>query len=180
MKEYTLHSKGENWYHFRAHQDSICESFTVSYLHDGTCVLSGDYGTLTWKRQCFPPKLDYGFPGKDTHIHYFAEKICEFPDNFQKITFWNKTKAIEQIKKVLEEYEDIEAKQELIAALERTNAGIQGEMEMYDLLQEYYPSGDWWEGNYGEDYTDHFKFQFAILQQVSDVIYEDKRGEPDE
>ena len=29
--EYKLHSKGENWWHFRKNLDSIMESFTVEF-----------------------------------------------------------------------------------------------------------------------------------------------------
>jgi hypothetical protein len=66
-----------NQFYFKENPESICESFMVSYLIDGTCVMSGDFGCLCWKRSCFPKQLDYGFPSKETSIGYFAEKVSQ-------------------------------------------------------------------------------------------------------
>lgn len=76
-KKFKLTKKEGNQFYFQEHEGTICFSFLVSYLIDGTCVMSGDLGCLTWKRECFPKKLDYGFPNKETGISYFAEKVSQ-------------------------------------------------------------------------------------------------------
>ena len=78
MKHKFFLSKREgNQFYFQRDKGTCCFSFTVSYLMDGTCVISGELGCLTWKRNCFPKELDYGFPNKDTGIAYFAEKVSQ-------------------------------------------------------------------------------------------------------
>jgi hypothetical protein len=72
-----LSKREGNQFYFKENPESICESFMISYLIDGTCVMSGDFGCLCWKRSCFPKQPDYGFPSKETSIGYFAEKISQ-------------------------------------------------------------------------------------------------------
>ena len=76
-KKFILTKKEGNQFYFQETRGTICFSFLVSYLIDGTCTITGDLGCLTWKRQCFPDKPDYGFPAKDTPINYFAEKVSQ-------------------------------------------------------------------------------------------------------
>lgn len=76
-KKFELTKREGNQFYFQSEKGTICFSFQVSYLMDGTCVMSGDLGCLCWKRLCFPKELDYGFPNKETGIDYFAEKICQ-------------------------------------------------------------------------------------------------------
>ena len=76
-KKFKLTKREGNQFYFQEKEGTICFSFLVSYLIDGTCVMSGDLGCLTWKRNCFPKELDYGFPNKDTGISYFAEKVSQ-------------------------------------------------------------------------------------------------------
>jgi hypothetical protein len=181
IPEFKLHSKGENWFHFRADPDSICESFSISYLHDGTVIMSGDYGTLSWKRQCFPERPDYGFPGEGTNIGYFAEKvhICE---SIQRIKFWEPELARKELGGHFELIADAETeseKAELKEFLENMDISddysnpemsVVGEAKMYDQLNEFASNGDWCGCHFGERYTDHFKFQFECLKSVSNLI----------
>lgn len=76
-KKFKLTKREGNQFYFQEKPGTMCFSFLVSYLIDGTCVMSGDLGCLTWKRSCFPKGLDYGFPNKETGIGYFAEKISQ-------------------------------------------------------------------------------------------------------
>lgn len=76
-KKFKLTKREGNQFYFQENPKTICFSFLVSYLIDGTCVISGDLGCLTWKRNCFPEELDYGFPNEETNIGYFAEKVSQ-------------------------------------------------------------------------------------------------------
>lgn len=76
-KIYKLTKKEGNQFYFQERKNTMIFSFLVSYLLDGTCVISGDLGCLSWKRSCFPKQLDFGFPNKETNINYFAEKVCQ-------------------------------------------------------------------------------------------------------
>jgi len=83
MKQFKLHNTdGKTFFDFRSNPESRCEGFTVSYLDDGTVVMSGDYGCLCWKRNYHHEKgdfqRDYGFPNDTTNIGYFEEKVQQF------------------------------------------------------------------------------------------------------
>jgi len=45
MTKFELHSHahGDNWFHFRNDLGSVMESFSVTYCHDGTVCMTGDY-----------------------------------------------------------------------------------------------------------------------------------------
>ena len=172
MKEYKLHSKGENWVHFRSDPKSICESFSVTFCHDGTVVMHGDYGILVWRRYGMP-RIDYGFPNKRTNIDYFAEKCM---NQGQKITDWSKERAIKEIEDDLVNYREQEDEypqwkiDDLLDALNSLEE--YDEIKMYDLLNSFDPDGNWTEGKPGIDYTSHFVFQYEVLKNVSDEIFE--------
>lgn len=117
MTNFKLHSKGENWFHFRKNLNSAMESFSITYSHDGTICMTGDYGCLSWQRDLFPKQLDYGFPRKDTDIEYFAEKVIT-AEQGQKIKSWKYELAKEEIKKDIETYK-IEDSQEIADILEK-------------------------------------------------------------
>ena len=91
--EYILHSRGEEWFHFRIAPESLIESFSVTYCHDGTVFMTGDLGCLTWRRPWFPDRPDYGFPSDESGIGYFAEKVVR-SDSEQKIHEWTTDKAM--------------------------------------------------------------------------------------
>jgi hypothetical protein len=45
--EYNLfNTDGKTFFDFRSDPESRCEGFTLSFLDDGTVVMSGDYGCL--------------------------------------------------------------------------------------------------------------------------------------
>jgi hypothetical protein len=184
IPEFKLHSKGENWFHFRVKPDSICESFTVSYLQDGTVVMSGDYGNLVWRRSCFPASPDYGFPGEDTNLSYFAEKVicCEHRLRIQQ---WDADLARQELnehfKERIDEEEDPDEKAELRDFMENIDISdeygsdnpemsVIGEAKMMDQLNQFNSAGSWGECAFGERYTDHFQFQFECLKSVSNLI----------
>ncbi len=104
MNDYKLHSRGENWFHFRKDLNSVMESFSITYCHDGTVVMTGDYGCLVWRREYFSDRVDYGFPSKETWIGYFAEKVVRAEDD-QNIKFWKRELAAEEIKEDIETYQ---------------------------------------------------------------------------
>lgn len=137
------------------------ESFTVSYIWDGTCVISGDYGDLTWQRSYYKGP-EYCFPFPETGIGYFAEKV----HNGWKIKEWSLNQAIEDIKTMAKEADE----------------------ELSDEFKELLQNIPWWEHEYemqedlndipefedvydiGIDFTWHFRFQFEVLKSVSHII----------
>jgi len=176
--KYQLHSKGKNneWFHFRRNLDSLCESFTISYLSDGTCVMSGDYGTLTWKRNSFTQgregKHDFGFPGKDDNISYFAEKVCNFGIR-QQIEGFNSELAWEQLEEHYLEYCDYS--QTKFNELKEKHKYDWGEEktqeEFYTFLHNDLQMDDL--EDYGIEYNKAFRFRFELLQEVSKIILDE-------
>lgn len=184
VPEFKLHPHGDNWFHFRRNMGSINETFTVTYLHDGTTVMSGDYGCLCWKRRCFPERPDYGFPGgptKDdkygTNIGYFAEKINQHGVN-QKIEEWDEDFAIVELKADL--YQSVKdgtysktSVDKFFDSLHLDERGDVGICNLIDQLNDFDNAGEWTDGPvFGERYTHHFRFMFECLKQVSDIIWE--------
>ncbi len=176
--KYKLHSKAQDnsWFHFRADLDSLCESFTVTYLSDGTCVLSGDYGTLTWKRKSFQQAReginDFGFPAKDTCISYFAEKVCNFGIR-QEIKGFNSELAWKELEEHFLDYCDYSEAQ-LIALKFKYKFDWGNEMtqeEFYNFLQRDLELDDI--EDYGDEYNKAFRFRFELLQQISEIILEE-------
>ena len=163
---FKLHSKGENWWHFRKDLDSIMQSFTISLIHDGTVVLSGDYGVLAIRREYFPKDMKqlYGFPNIDTGICYFAEKVVKHISP-PEIKDYNEDRAKKEVEEILKEtygYDEDGQESKLEEVMDSLN------FLTYDLLLDslmtYDPSGDWYEYNLGMDYTDNFKFQFDLFR----------------
>lgn len=177
--KFKLHSIGENWYHFRRDPNSGIESFTISYIHDGTVCMTGDYGCLCWQRQFFPKKLDYGFPNNKTWIGYFAEKIVRAEDS-QKIRTWKLELAIEEIKESLEEYryeKNVDGIKALECVLnqityneEEGDYGYIQMLEVFNDLEYQIESEDFY--TYGRCYTDDFIRRFEMAKSVSDQILE--------
>ena len=176
MKEYSLfRTDNKTFFEFRSDPKSRCEGFTVTYCDDGTVVMTGDYGTLCWKRnynrvgneENFRP--DYGFPGKETDINYFAEKVSQFGIK-QKIKEWILEKVIERFKEVYsEEEEDLGNGKTYAEALEEIESlEHYDEIRFHEIVREY--DIDAWECEW-ETYSDQFKFMFKLLCSVSDKIY---------
>jgi hypothetical protein len=159
MTEYKLHNTdGETFFEFRSNPNSRTEAFTVSYLDDGTSVMSGDYGTLCWRRG---QEKDYGFPSNETNISYFAEKISQWGIQ-QKIEEFSKEHFIESL---AESYSERKKWEEF---LEEVN-GIddKDEFATMNLATKYFD--DAWECS-SIEYTPHFVEVFQKLKSVSQQI----------
>lgn len=171
MTEYKLfNTDGKTFFDFRSNPDSRCEGFTLSYLDDGTVVLSGDYGTLCWKRNYHHAEgdfdRDYGFPNKETNIGYFAEKVCQFGIG-QKIEEWSKEKAIEEIKEYLKDDKEV-----LDKILDDAECLEEWEDQKFrEIVSEHDENGEYYE--IGIQYTYHFKFVFELLKSVSEQVWEE-------
>lgn len=166
-KEYKLHNTdGKTFFDFRSNPESRCEGFTISYLDDGTVVMSGDYGTLCWKRNYHHATgdfdRDYGFPNKETNIDYFAEKICQFGIK-QEIETWDKEEAIKTLKKDFKD--DKERLDKILKELEYLDENDKPEF-MKVLSDE--EIDEYW--NIGEGYNYHFKFIFGVLKSISEQV----------
>lgn len=167
MKEYKLfNTDGKTFFDFRSDPNSRCEGFTISYLDDGTVVMSGDYGTLCWKRNYHHSSgefyRDYGFPNKESNIGYFEEKVCQFGVT-QLIREFDKSYFMERMNESYgkeKEWKDFEEEMDLI---DKKN-----EWEAYEKATAYFQ--DAWEVQ-GKKYTEQFEFMFKVLQSVSDQIW---------
>jgi len=181
MSKYKLHSRGENWFHFREDMKSAMESFSVTYCHDGTVCMTGDMGCLTWQRQYVPETLDYGFPNRDTGIDYFAEKIVR-SGGTQVIKAWDKELAYTEIEAAIAEYAgmdekyadrctNIEALECVRDSLFGFESGDYGYYQMIAAFNEMTHSieGETW-SEFGWRYSNAFKMRFEMLQSVSHLI----------
>lgn len=172
MKEFKLHrTDGKTFFEFRSDPDSRCEGFTVSYLDDGTVVMSGDYGTLCWKRNYRHEKdeefkRDYGFPNKETGIRYFDEKVCQFGIK-QETMVWDKEEAVKMFKERYAEYRE-ESEEKYDKALKQIEwLEEYDEIKFYEIVQEL----DCDMGEYEwKVYSSQFKFIFEALKSVSEQI----------
>ena len=180
MKEFKLHSMGENWFHFRANLGSMVESFSITYCHDGTICMTGDYGCLCWRRNYnFLPKgADYGFPSEGTFINYFAEKVVR-AEEAQNIKTWKKELARSEITEAIEEYKCEgckEAVEKLEFVINELDYFEDGEYGYIQMLEAFNDGGYHIESEYfceiGRTYTDLFRMQFDMIQSVSSLILE--------
>ena len=141
MKEYKLHNTdGKTFFDFRSNPDSRCEGFTLTYCDDGTVVMSGDYGTLCWKR--VPQKIEEC--NKEKAIEDLKEQAesCEFEED-------------EKYKEALEEIEWLEEYQD---------------QKFWEIINEHLDGYDLWECKLGIRYTDQFKWNFERLKSISEQV----------
>lgn len=178
MRDFRLHSHGPDWFHFRVDQNSAMESFSVTYVHDGTCVMTGDMGVLAWQRRIFPDKADYCFPTKDTGIHYFSEKVVRAGEA-QNIYVWDKEGAKKDILSSVDDYDPEHHPKELLALksvydqVDGFEDGEYGRVQMYEAFSaedQNIEGEDMW--SFGQRFTPEFKMRFEMLQSVSDQILE--------
>lgn len=176
---FQLHSHGDNWFHFRKHLDSVMESFSVTYCHDGTVCMTGDYGCLCWQREFFPKRPDYGFPNKQSGIGYFAEKVVRAEQD-QNIKTWKKDLAIREINESIEQRKSEDTKnieiltlQNILDELDYFEDGDYGYIQMLEAFSQtnthiepetYH--------DYGRCYTDAFVQRYEKLISISDMILE--------
>lgn len=183
MKEFKLRSRGKNWFHFSREPNNVSESFSITYCHDGTVCMTGDYGTLCWRRQFkfAPAPPDYGFPNKETSIGYFAEKVVRAEET-QKIETWDRGLAKNQIGALFDDYrnegfqsdsdrEYMEKLQYVYNELDQLEDGDYGYIQMLESFSD----GGCIESEFyyelGRTYTKTFKMNFEKLQSVSCLIF---------
>ena len=177
--KFELHSHGDNWFHFRKDLGSVMESFSVTYCHDGTVCMTGDYGCLCWRRNWFDDKPDYGFPNKLSGIGYFAEKVVRAEQD-QKIKTWKKDLAIREINESIEQRKsedpddkEIQTLQDMLDQLDCFEDGNYGYIQM---LEAFGKTNTRIEPetfcDYGRCYTDAFVQRYEKLISVSDQILE--------
>lgn len=173
INNYTLHSRGDNWFHFRISPYNTFDSFSITYCHDGSVCMTGDMGCLVWQREYFPKKPDYGFPYPRTGIDYFAEKIVRAGES-QVIWSWNQDAAIRDIKEALSEDRDEEDREVLSRVYDRLSGFESGEYGYFQMLEEFDDLSHSIEGEelceFGRDYSDPLKQRFEMLKSVSDLI----------
>lgn len=175
MSKYKLHSRGENWFHFRIHNAAM-GSFSITYCHDGATCMTGDMGCLTWQREYFPKMFDYGFPYAETGIGYFAEKIVR-AEEAQKIKHWDAERARHDISEAICEGYTADDMLLLSDVLKCLESGEYGRCQLIDTFQERSISiegEDYCE--FGVGYTPSFIQKFELVRSVSDLILQSVGG----
>lgn len=172
--EYTLHSRGTNWFHFRIDQASAMESFSVTYCHDGSVCMTGDMGCLVWQRQPFPARPDYGFPYSGTDISYFAEKVVRGGEA-QIVRAWYSGAAIIDIQAAIKDEDrdpqDLALLIWVLDAVSGYESGVYGQMQMLDEFNRLPHTIETDEYcDFGVRFTDMFLTRFEMLRSVSDQI----------
>lgn len=171
---YKLHSSGENWWHFREKLDSIIQSFTVTIVHDGTVVMTGDHGVMAFRREFFPKNMGVlkWFPQEGTGIDYFAEKVQNGWGAF-KVKDWDEDRAREDIKELFPEDEGYTEGEQAKA----NDIYFDSQESMLDALASAFPGHDMEEFyELGEAYSTQFKFQFRCFKcWVTYLLAEDEK-----
>ena len=168
--DYLLYSRGDNWFHFRTKEAGQFNSFSVTYIHDGTVCMTGDLGCLAWRRLWFPDRPDYGFPSDESGIGYFAEKVVR-SDSEQKIHEWTTDKAMWDMRWAMFPDRCIEDIHAMVSMCEDMTYGDWNYDRMMEEFCDRYPCIDMEEVcEFGIDYTPIFKLRFEVLKSVSDLI----------
>jgi len=180
LSKYKLHSKGENWFHFRVKPNEYNESFTVTFCYDGIVCMTGDMGVLAWQRTYYPEVYDYGFPNSETNMAYFAEKIVRAEES-QKIKTWDIEVARSDIRDAIKTYteygdckKEIEVLKDVLDSIDGFENGEYGRVQMIRMFEDEtheLETEDFC--YYGDCYTDHFEMRFKMLQAVSDQILDE-------
>lgn len=170
MKDYYLHSRIGETFHFREVDGvGMFESFSLTYIPNGTVVFSGDYDALTWNRKAH--SLDYGFPDKGTDVRYFAQKV-RMSSFYQKIEEWDYEQAIKDVKEAFEWWDSNEEETEKFnEMLEDENWEYSGEYGMMEDLQEF--DTDCWESRHGIRFTHGFLQTFEKAISVSQLVLDE-------
>lgn len=166
MNYQLFNTDGKTFFDFRSNPNSRNEGFVISFLDDGTVVMSGDYGTLCWKRNYHHEgdkefNRDYGFPSKETNIGYFAEKVCQFGIK-QEIKKFNKELFLKRIEEYYGKEDNWDDFEEAVEFIDEND-----EFSFHKEANDYFI--DAWEIS-GEEYTDQFKFMFEALKSVSEQV----------
>lgn len=171
---------GIRCFHFRRGVKSIMHAFSITFIPDGTVVLTGDYGVLAWKRESYPEHLDI-FPNGDTHIGYFAEKV----DRCFQIKEFSVERAVKELREHFEgDYEGNLQKRDIEDLLSEIGLlDLPAEVNRHQMLEilDRYEYDEWYEFEFGEDYTSTFKANFGLLKKAMEIIFEElKRQSSDE
>jgi hypothetical protein len=166
---------GESFFFRDIHRtETDLYGFTVSYIRDGTALLSGDLGCLVWLRNHTVGRPDYGFPDRSTDIDLFAMR-CHMASEIQQITEWTPCRAVNEIDSRIRatpqfKYipERVWVTLDEIKHIEHKNDA--GKVEMYAILNEYLEGYPWEKYNFGEWYTKDFYGKFEMLKSVSDLV----------
>jgi len=199
-KKYKLHSKGENWWHFRSNPNSIMESFTVSRVHDGTIVLTGDMGCLAHRREYF--KEDTPFPCTGTSLNYFLQKVYHEFECYEfdpKEAIKELTKDIKEtyfedcgaklrgkVNRLLEDYDysDLLELEDELSKEQYKAIEFVGELstdmdknefyhEMRDFNSDTNFDPDWWERDYGKKVKIGVLYGFELLKVWGDYMWKE-------
>jgi hypothetical protein len=173
---YQLHSSCENWFHFRKDLNSMMESFSVTYCHDGTVCMTGDYGCLSWRREWFSGRIDYGFPGRLSGIGYFAGKVVRAEED-QKIKTWKRELAVKEIDEAIANKDGGWSETHIKTfknVSDRMNYFEDGEYGHIQMIEAFNDADGGIESesfvDIGVGYTDSFKWKYDLLTSVSDQI----------
>ena len=152
--------------------------FTVTYLRDGTAVMSGDVGGLMWMGNRLIRKVDFGFPDKFTKIDYFAQR-CRMASDLQDIYDWCPEKAVMDIDSRIRSTKNFKYIPErvyvVLEEIRHLKQGAAGKIEMYTMLNECFPGYSWEKSIFGMCYKKEFITKFKILVSVSDLIINQER-----
>ena len=147
--------------------------FTVSYLRDGTAVMSGDAGGLMWMRNRLIRKVDFGFPDRQTDIVYFAQR-CRMASEFQDIYDWYPDRAVVGIDSRIRSTKNFKFIQErtyvVLEEIRNLKQGTAGKIEMYKILMDCFPGYSWEKNVFGMWFKKDFCTKFDTLVSVSDLI----------
>lgn len=164
MEEYFLHSRINDSFHFRLKNkpNSLISSFTITYIWDGTCIMSGDRGSIMWQRS-FHDGPEYGFPSEKTNLEYFKEKV-NIADENQNIEEWDPDAAVETLVEWLKEEEENKFK---INAIKQNARWWDS---YYDMIQDMNDLEIEYDEVPGFITKDTFVQKFEILKQVSPFV----------
>jgi len=166
---------GESFFFRNVHHlETDLYGFTISYIKDGTALMSGDLGCLVWIRNRTVGKPDYGFPDRDTDIDLFAMR-CRMASEFQQIVEWTPCRAVTEIDTRIRHTahfkyipERVWVTLDEIKHIEHKNEA--GKLGMYAILNEYLDGYPWEKHSFGDWYTEDFVQKFETLQSVSDLV----------
>jgi hypothetical protein len=176
--------------------NSSCGSFSVTVIHDGTYVLSGDYGDLYLRARTHPKggiaeMISWAAELGETNIRYFTDKMG--PN--QTFKEWNEKKALKEAKRdIMQIYElttfDLDRYEELCDA--KTDGSISDKMmekfpaieflsnlsfetpeSMLNQLRDFDSDIEWYESEYGWDYTSFIKHRFQCFRLWAKIASRD-------
>jgi len=158
---------------FQRNKDSVIRSFSVTIIHGGTYVLTGDYGTLTLNRDSYTRSGSWqrgmiNWAAGVTNIAYFAEKVCQFGIE-QKIKEFKITRAIEEIKENMGSW-DLEPDDTEDFLQELSFFNDANEDKLIEMFIDY-SLHDACSQRYGVDYTEKFKYMFELFQLWANHAY---------